>query len=572
MTRSSARLATGRRLLVAVVLTAAALGLPHAVGREDSGTPPPARPQTAVAATPVTSGADAERQHGALAEEDHRLLTLVGSVRPGSGPYIETVEGVDTLVLTSGGLAYSLADLLALGAAETQPDGAVLLTVNVFVAPGARLSIEAPGSTVRLRSEQSGFVSLVAWKAGLTLAGADDAPLRVSSWDPVRQSVDTDVVDGRAYIRDVSGDMRIQDVHASDLGFWSGRTSGVAWTGSARTVATGSIVGSTFHANHYGAFASRGEGLSITGSSFTANAVDGLSLHRSTANTTIRASTARGNGRHGFSAGKGSEGVAVTDVTAAGNAAYGIFFDGTPLSEGGSVGGASLRAYGGVEIAGGVLRDNGKAGLRIVDGHYVSVRGTRVVNNHDGIVLADTLAPTTVQNVVIAGRHRLGISVTGGAAAVSNNRVIGAQTAIQVRDATTAVTENVVARATNHAVSVVGAARGSSLVGNTVSGRGPSGLDTYRLDPGISVGQSGNDVRGWTLDRDDWEYWSTFIPNHPMLLLWVVLLGLPLAFAPPMRRGRIPVGTAPYPDGFRREDAAPLRVDAGRRVTLGGPG
>jgi hypothetical protein len=563
---------TGRRLLVAVVLTAAALGLPQALRRDGSGTPPPAQSQTAVAADTSLSGAEAERQHAALAEEDHRLLTLVGSVRPGSGPYVETVDGIDTLVLTEGGRAYGLADLLALHAAETQPDGAVLLTVNVLVAPGARLEIDAPGSSVRLRSEQSGFVSLVAWKADLSLSGADGAPLRVSSWDPARQSVDSEVLDGRAYIRDVSGDMWIRDVDASHLGFWAGRTSGVAWTGSARTVARGSIVGSTFSANHYGAFVSRGEDLSVTGSSFTANAVDGLSLHRSTADTAIRSSSAQGNGRHGFSAGKGSEGLAFTDVTADGNAAYGIFFDGTPLSERGSVGGASLRAYGGVEITRGVLRDNGKAALRVVDGHDVSVRGTRVTDNRDGIVLADTVAPTTVQDVVIAGGHRLGISVTDGSADVSNNRVIGAETAIQVRDATAAVRDNVVAQATNHAVSVVGAAEGSSLVGNTISGRGPSGLDTYRLDPHTSVTQSDNDIRGWRLDRDAWAYWSTFIPNHPMLLLWVVLLGLPLAFAGPTRHRGIPLGTAPYPDAVRREHAAPLRVDAGRRAMMGEPG
>ena len=447
---------------------------------------------------------------------------------------------------------------MALRAAEAQPDGAVLLTVNVLVAPGARLMIDAPGSSVRLRSEPSGFVSLVAWKAGLSLSGAAGAPLRVSSWDRDRQSVDSDVRDGRAYIRDVSGDMQIRDVYASDLGFWAGRTSGVAWTGSARTAATGSIAASVFSANHYGAFVSRGADLSVTGSSFVRNAVDGLSLHRGTATTTIRSTSALDNGRHGFSAAKGSVGLALTHVTAAGNAAYGIYFDGTALSEGASVGGASLRTYGGIEIAGGVLRNNGKAALRVVNGNDVSVRGTRVMDNRDGIVLADTAAPTTVQDVVVGGRHRLGISVTGGAAAVSDNRVIGAQTAIQVRDATAAVTENVVAGASNHAVSMVGEASGSSLVDNTISGRGPSGLDVYRLDPGVTVGQSGNDVRGWTRDRDDWAYWSTFIPNHPMMLLWVVLLGLPLAFARQNRRRRIPAGhrALPGPPPARRGRAA----------------
>jgi hypothetical protein len=567
MTRPTTR----RRLFFSVLLLAAALTVPHAVSRDGSATPLATR-QPVLAAVPEVQAADAERQYGALSAQDHRLLTLVGSIRPGSAPYVEKVDGVDTLVLTEGGRAYSLRDLVKLGAAVTQRDGAVLVTVNVFVAPGARLSIDAPGAALRLRSERSGFVSLVAWKADLSLSGAGGAPLRVSSWDPTSQSVDTEVLDGRAYIRNVSGDMRIEQVRASDLGFWSGRTSGMAWTGSARTAATGSIADSTFTANHFGAFVSRGTDVSVTGSSFVANAVDGLSLHRGTTATRIRWSSARDNGRHGFSVGKGSEGVAFTHVTAAGNAAYGIFFDGAALSAGGSVGGASLREYGGIEVAGGLLRDNGKAALRVVDGHDVSVRGTRVIDNRDGIVLADTAAPTTVQDVVVGGEHRLGISVTGGAAAVSGNRVAGAETAIQVRDASVAVTDNVVARATNHAVSVVGAAGGSSLVDNTISGRGPSGLDTYRLDPETPVPQWNNDTAGWTQDRDDWAYWSSFIPNHPMLLLWVVLLVLPFAFARQNRRARIPLGSAPYPDRPRGYEAAPRRVDAGRRVTIGGPG
>jgi hypothetical protein len=140
-----------------------------------------------------------------------------------------------------------------------------------------------------------------------------------------------------------------------------------------------------------------------------------------------------------------------------------------------------------------------------------------------------------------------------------------------VRDAAVSVTDNVVAEATDHAVSLVGAAKGSSLVGNTISGRGPSGLDTFRLAPEVSVRVSGNDIEGWTQDRNDWEYWKQFVPNHPMLALWALVLGLQLRFAVPARRRRVPVGTAPYPDVSHRDHAAPLRVDVGRRVTIGRP-
>jgi hypothetical protein len=78
---------------------------------------------------------------------------------------------------------------------------------------------------------------------------------------------------------------------------------------------------------------------------------------------------------------------------------------------------------------------------------------------------------------------------------------------------------------------------------------------------------SGNDVKGWIRDRDDLTYWSTFIPDHPMLLLWVVGLGLPLFATARARRGRPQArGAVPYPDDVRREGATPVRLDGGRRM------
>jgi hypothetical protein len=361
--------------------------------------------------------------------------------------------------------------------------------------------------------------------------------------------------------------MRLAHVGASYLGFWAGRTSGVAWTGSSRSPATGNAVDSSFRANHYGAFASQAHDLSVTDSTFTANAVDGLSLHRSTAVTSIRSSAAYANGRHGFSADLGSETVTFRDVTAVGNAVQGIFFSGRPLSEGQSAGGAPVRTYGDVEIDGGRLHDNGGAGLRVVEAHRVSVIGTRAVGNRDGIALGDTAASTRVEDTVVTGSHRLGISATGGSATVSGNRVEGGLTGIRVQDAAVKVIGNHVAGATRHAISVIGAATGSSLVDNTIAGRGPSGLDTFRLDPELSIVQAGNDVEGWTQDRDNWEYWSTFIPNHPMLLLWVVVLGLPLVLGHRARKRPTPLGTVPYQDEFLRERRPPLRADV---ATSGG--
>jgi hypothetical protein len=570
------RLTSLPRLFLAFLLAGGVLAVPVVAGwpsaGEQAGPAAPAfRPRTAVAAlAAATKGIGAERQSAILAREDSRLLTVVGSVLPGSPAYVQSLDGVDTLVLTPGGPGYGLADLERLHAAEVRPDGAVLLTMPVFVAPGARLTIDAPGTTLRLRSEASGFASLVAWKADLRLAGAHGAPLRLTTWDSAAGAPDTDLVDGRAYVRDVSGYMELRYVAASHLGFWAGRTSGVAWTGNRSTAATGRIENSSFRGNHYGAFASQGQGLRVSDSYFVGNAVDGLSLHRSTAETTVEGSEASGNGRHGFSADQGSESVAYSRVTANDNTAYGIYFSGRPLSDGQSAGGASLRTYGRLTIHGGLLHGNGQAGLRVVDGHFVDVAGTRVADNEDGIVLVGTSSPTRVRDTVVTGTHRFGITVTDGAAAVSGNRVTGSRTAIRVRDSAVSVAGNTVVEATAHGISVVGASDGSRVTGNTLGGRGPSGLDLFRLVPGASVDASRNDVEGWTQDRDNWEYWTSFLPSHPMLLLWVVMLGLPLVVVRRARQHRIPLGSAPYRDELRLERPPPRRIDVGRRPLPGG--
>jgi len=562
--------AVGRLLPVAAVVLVAAVVAVVCGPLTGSGGRAAVQTRTvpAAAASPV-SNVDAERQSAILAEEDQRLLTLVASVRPGSKPYVQDLDGARTLVLTAGGLSYGLLDLVGLGAAEVQPDGSVLVSEHVFLAPGARLLVDAPGTTLRLRSDPSGFASLVAWKADMTLAGTDGQPLVVTSWDPTTGSPDATTVDGRAYVREVSGGMELRSVTAGHLGFWAGRTSGVAWTGSSDTEATGAAIDSTFRANHYGAFASQSEGLTITDSDFSGNTVDGLSLHRRTTRTTIQGATARGNGRHGFSADQGSESVTLTNVSAEKNAAYGLLFDGAPLSTGQSAGGASLRTYGRVQVDGGVYQRNGKAGLRVTDGSQVTITGSRVADNADGIVLVDTAEPTRVEGASVSGSDRFGISVSGGSATVTGNKLSDGETAIRVRDAAAAIELNSVREATGHAISVVGQAQGSSLSDNTIGGRGPSGLDVYRVAAGVTVDQVDNDVDGWDQDRDNWTYWSSFVPNHPMLLLWVVVLGLPVLLGIRARRARVTPGTPPYRDDIRRQWQPPARVEVGRRIVGG---
>ncbi len=516
------------------------------------------------------AGVRAERQSRLLEAEDRRLLDLVAAVPFGAPPYTAGAGRDATVVLPPIGRDYGLPDLEALGAAVRAPDGGVDVVRHVLVAPGASLRIVAPGTTLRLRSDGRRFVSLVAWKATLVLAGDPGSPLSVTSWSPGPAAADPSPLDGRAYVRTAGGSMTLDFVQARDLGFWSGRTGGVAWTGSPRAATSGSVRGSLFARGHYGVFASGARGLTITDSAFVDNAVDGLGLHRRTVGTEVTGGRATGNGRHGVSADMGTEDVRLTGVDASRNAVSGISFSGAPLADGPSAGGASTRIFGGLTVTGGRADGNGRTGVRIVQSSAVSISRLAVGGGRDGVVLVGTRFPTTVRDTVVRGTRRFGISLQDGVARLEGNRIGGGRTAIRLEDADGAVRANDVRAAAHYGVSVSGTSA-ASVVANTVTGRGPAAVDTYRLDDDAEVRVAGNDTDRWTVDEDDWVYWSRFIPRHPMVVLWVVVLLVPVLASLRGRRRRPAPGTLPYTDELR---AAPVFVPraAGAPAASGGGG
>jgi hypothetical protein len=505
------------------------------------------------------AGVRAQRQSQVLEEEDRRLLDLVSTVPFAALPYTVPTGEVPSLVLTPTGREYGLGDLEALGAAVRSPDGTVDLVEHVLVAPGASLRIAAPGTTLRLRARGSQFVSLVAWKSTLVLAGAAGAPLRITSWDPAAGTPDPSPLDGRPYIRTAGGSMVLDHVHASDLGFWSGRTGGVAWTGGPRTSGSGSISDSEFTRGRYGVFASGTRDLAVTGSAFEDNEVDGLALHRGAVRTVVTDGRSAGNGRYGVSADLGSENLQLRGVDVSRNAVAGLSFSGAPFAAGPSASGAPTRGYGGLTVVGGRAVGNGVAGVRVVQGRDVSISGLTVAGGQDGIVLVGTGFPTRVQRTAVRDTRRFGISVRDGTAELEGNRLEGGAVGIRVIDATATVRGNEVRAAGHYGLSVSGRSDGSAVVANTLAGRGPAAVDTFRLTG--EVREHGNDVTGWTEDEDDWLYWSRFVPRHPMVVLWIVVLLVPLAARWRARRRRPPLGTPPYRDDLRRMRPLVQRLD-----------
>lgn len=177
-----------------------------------------------------------------VADEEERLSqvrTVASMIRwrglDVSGPYRLSTGSTYTLVLTKRDEQYGIAELLEL-APQTfvrDPDGAYLLTENIVVQPGATLDLSAAGAlTVRMASDAARFVSIVNMGGELITRGTAKAPVILTSWDRDAGAPDTTTDDGRAYVRSIGGRVDLENTTFSDLGFWSGRTGGVALTGS----------------------------------------------------------------------------------------------------------------------------------------------------------------------------------------------------------------------------------------------------------------------------------------------------------------------------------------------------
>jgi hypothetical protein len=95
-----------------------------------------------------------------------------------------------------------------------------------------------------MASSDSGFVSIVSFGGQLILDGTPQARTVITSWDTRNNRPDTDVTDGRAYLRAIGGSFTMAYTTIDDLGFWSGRTGGLSLTGTDRP-STGDVAGPT---------------------------------------------------------------------------------------------------------------------------------------------------------------------------------------------------------------------------------------------------------------------------------------------------------------------------------------
>ena len=110
-----------------------------------------------------------------------------------------------------------------------------MLSEHIVVQSGATLNLAASGGLgLRLASDADGFVSIVNYGGTLNIQGTKGRPVTIGSWNRDTDAADLLTNDGRAYLRSIGGQVRLKHLQLTDLGFWSGRTGGLALTGTDR--------------------------------------------------------------------------------------------------------------------------------------------------------------------------------------------------------------------------------------------------------------------------------------------------------------------------------------------------
>lgn len=522
----------------------APLRLSAAATPEDAAAPVAAPPPPG--ATVVLPGGARTDTAGLVALEDQRLLTLVHAGTRVTVPTVVPIQGLrPTLILPGRVRPYTFADLRTAGAVVGQPEpGTALLAESVLVMPEATLQVGGTDlSVLRMGSSSGGFTSLVTWGGALSL-GSAGAPLSVVGWDQDHNRPAGDTGLGRAYIRAVGGRLELTDVHASALGFWSGPTGGVAWTGLNQQPATGGATASTFMGNTYGAFVTEASGVQFSDDLFELNQLDGLRLHRGADGVTVSASAAARNGANGFAVSADAAGDVLGGDLAVHNAANGFLLDGRPLATGASPSGRSTAPTVGTRLERSEAEANGRSGILVSGGVGTLLENDGVSGAGTGIELRDGAVDTTVSGNEIRSSGGAALSIGTGvmATTVSGNRVSQARIGVIMQSSPgVRLSGNVISGIGVVALSVRGATPAVSGSGNRLAGRGFQAVEVTGGAPAPAL--SGTDLSGWAHLSD--EGWFAALLHHPLLCAWLVVLVLAALCGVLTRRRRVPAH--PYP-------------------------
>jgi hypothetical protein len=405
-----------------------------------------------------------------------------------------------------------------------------------------------------MESTSSGFTSLVTWGGTITLAGESaKSPLTIMSWDKKTNLPADGKTFGRSYIRAVGGRLDLKFVHASDLGFWSGRTGGVAWTGISSRASTGSAISSTFMNNTYGAFVSHSNLLQFTDDLFQQNQLDGLRLHRGSTNATVERSAAARNGANGFVISRGATSNAFTSDLSVNNRSNGFLINGQSLVTGAGPSGGQTTASVGTIIEQSQANKNARSGILVEGGAGTVIRKNLVCSTMTGIAVRGGASGTyVVGNDVRCGRVAVSIGPQVTGTTVYGNSLNNARIGMLIRNSPgVRVMYNQMSGMTVFGISVRGQSPGVVGNDNIISGRGFRPIDVRA--GAIAPLLSDSDTTGWV--HASTPTLLAYLRYHPLMTTWLGILAFVLLCAVIVRLRRRPERPYIYTVPWRSTDA-----------------
>jgi hypothetical protein len=520
------------------------------------------------------------QEAAAVAFEDNRLRTMLhDSFRTFQPKVVPYRNALPTLLLpngshyvyvgfyhylVSGQSVYSAADLIRYGALRPLPGGSALLVDNIFVASGVKLELSSSElAAIYLDNTPSGSASIVGWGGSLDFRGTSHLPLTLRGWDEATMTPARDTGSGRPYIREVAGRMTFENARVSELGFWSGRTGGVAWTGLSTHNSFGSAVATTFTGNTYGVFVTRGRNVRFQGDLFESNQLDGLHIHRGTVGALATYSAAVRNGANGFHVDRSTLRTFLQHDVSQHNATNGFLVDGRPLVISASASGNGVAPGQGTRIENSAAIGNGRTGILIEGGNHTVLRADEVCARQTGIALRYAASNAIVSGNDVRCSPRVGLSVGPAAPStlLSGNAVSGARIAVLVNSSGRIEMDNsLVTQARVFGISVRGANSVVTGKNNVFSGTGYRALDA-RADA-THLALSGSNTAGWTFLHGITVL--TYLQFHPLAVFWLSVAFVVITGGLWTRRRKAPLH--PYPESTRwtgeLHPATPARVPA----------
>lgn len=398
---------------------------------------------------------------------------------------LEYEKETDTMVVQGRGhhvTLKTLSNYFGKDYLEELPNKEWHLKSSIYVGNGVTLFLKKSEVTwLKLYSRPNDFAVIRGNDADIVIDG-----VRVTSWDPIEKTYDTNMDDGRSFVF-VKGSGRL-DLYNSELAYLGFPTSeeiivspyGVSWKVSRqdlkKIMLTGEVIGSTFHHNYFGAYTYGATGMTWRGNEFFENYRYGLDPHDDSNGFLIEKNVAHDNGTHGIILSKRCMYNVIRENYSYNNKLHGIMLH-------------EKSDYN--EVYGNVLAGN-TSGIVLWRSGNNSVYNNRLENNRHGIRINMAANNNVVEKNIVTGSKLYGIYIYDEALknSIRNNALSGNDVALYVRSPQNIFADNTIV-GNRTGVYFTDNASGNSLVNNVINNNAAYGIYS-KVSEGIHNVINGN--------------------------------------------------------------------------------